>query len=188
MARSRIDLNRFRKVYPQLKRSPRMFSAELRPYKITFNNTSSGTLDISDFTTPVIVATHAPTIVPNPAPLSTSVNLLSSNAIVKVADASAVVVGATLTKTSTGGGDFNASSVIVATVNTTLTPNEIEVVGGNHATPGAITFSVSNPATPNVNLWVSSLSQLSAGRWRVTIESSARFTGEVHVHVGEAFI
>ena len=57
MARSRIDLNRFRKIYPQLKRSPRMFSVELRPYKVEFANAQSATIDIADYTTPVIVVT-----------------------------------------------------------------------------------------------------------------------------------
>ena len=85
-----------------------MFSAELRPYKIEFDNTDSGTVDISDFTTPVIVVSHAP---------------------------------------------------------------EASV----------------SPQNPNVNLWVANISQLSAKRWRVTIEASSQFTGEVHVHVGEAF-
>ena len=165
-----------------------MFSAELRPYKITFNNADSGTVEISDFKTPVIVASHAPTIVQNPSNLTTSVDLVNSNALIKVTDASQVVVGATLSKVGSGGGDFSAASVIVATVDTTTTPHEITAVGGNNATPGAITFSVSNPNNPNVNLWVSNLAQLSAGRWEVTIDASARFTGEVHVHVGEAFI
>lgn len=186
MARSRIDLNRFRKIYPQLKRSPRMFSAELRPWKISFVNADSGTVDISDFETPVVVVSHSPTVVQNPDNLTTSVDLVDSNALVKVTDASFVVVGATLEKIS-GDGDFSAATAIVATVDTTTTPHEITTVGANNATAGAITFSVVNPNISNVNLWVANLSQLSAGRWRVTIEASSQFTGEVHVHVGEAF-
>lgn len=83
-------------------------------------------------------------IVANPSNLTTSVNLLNSNAIVKVVDASSVVVGATLTKVS-GGGAFATSSVSVASVNTATTPHEITVANGNNATAGSITFSVSNP-------------------------------------------
>lgn len=86
-----------------------MFSAELRPYKITFSNADSGTVDISNFTTPVIVVSHAPT-------------------------------------------------------------------------------AATNPNNPNVNLWIANISQLSAGNWRVTVEASSQFSGEVHVHVGEAFV
>jgi len=166
-----------------------MFSAELRPYKITFTNADSGTVDISDFTTPVIVVSHAPTNFSNPGYLTASgLNaLVTNNAIIKVADASQVHPGATLTKTSSGGGDFSAASVIVATVDTTTTPHEITAVGGNNQTAGGIQFSVSNPNNPNVNIWVSNISQLSAGNWRVTVESSSKFTGEIHVHVGEAF-
>jgi hypothetical protein len=163
-----------------------MFSAELRPWKISFVNADSGTVDISDFTTPVIVVSHAPTIVQNPDDLTTSVELVNNDALVKVVDASSVAVGATLTKVSGAGAFFNASSVTVQSVNTAGAPHVMHVDEGNNGTPGHITFSVVNPNS-NVNLWISNIAQLSAKRWRVTIEASSQFTGEVHVHVGEAF-
>lgn len=101
MARARINLNRFRKVYPQMSKSPRMFAAELRPYKLTFNNHVSREITISNFITPVIV----------------------------------------------------------------LTPDD------------------------NVNLWVQSIIRAPNGiNWVVTIEASAPFTGDAHIHVGEAFL
>ena len=110
MARARINLNRFRKVYPQMSKSPRMFAAELRPYKLTFNNSFSDQITISNFITPVVVLT--------------------------------------------AGSDPNDSS-----------------------TDG------------NVNLWVQSIIRAPNGiNWVVTIESSAPFTGEAHIHVGEAFV
>ena len=82
-------------------------------------------------------------LVENPSNLTSAVNL-GPDSIVKVADASQVIVGATLTKTSTGGGAFNAASVTVSNVNTGVTPHEITVSGGINATPGPITFSVDN--------------------------------------------
>ena len=101
MARARINLNRFRKVYPQMSKSPRMFSAELRPYKLTFSNSYSEQITISNFITPVIV----------------------------------------------------------------LTPDD------------------------NVNLWVQSIIRSPNGiNWVVTIESSSPYSGEAHIHVGEAFL
>ena len=42
-------------------KSPRFFSAELHPYKVTFSNSSSATLTIADFVTPVIVVTPGAT-------------------------------------------------------------------------------------------------------------------------------
>ena len=101
MARSRINLNRFRKIYPQMGKSPRFFSAELHPYKATFSNTNSVQITIADFVTPVIV----------------------------------------------------------------LSPDD------------------------NVNLWVQSIIRSNNGRqWIVTIQSSSFWTGEAHIHVGEAFL
>ena len=55
MARARINLNRFRKVYPQMSKSPRMFSAELRPYRVEFSNQMSKELQIDNFVSPVVV-------------------------------------------------------------------------------------------------------------------------------------
>lgn len=101
MARSRINLNRFRKIYPQMGKSPRFFSAELHPYKVSFSNANSAEVTIADFVTPVIV----------------------------------------------------------------LTPDD------------------------NVNLWVQSIIRSNNGRqWIVTIQASSFWTGDAHVHVGEAFL
>ena len=84
-----------------MSKSPRMFAAELRPYKLAFANSTSEQITISNFITPVIV----------------------------------------------------------------LTPDD------------------------NVNLWVQSIIRAPNGiNWVVTIESSAPFTGEAHIHVGEAFV
>ena len=84
-----------------MSKSPRMFAAELRPYKLTFNNHVSREIIISNFITPVIV----------------------------------------------------------------LTPDD------------------------NVNLWVQSIIRAPNGiNWVVTIEASAPFTGDAHIHVGEAFL
>jgi len=110
MARARINLNRFRKIYPQMGKSPRWFSAELHPYKVSFSNANSAEVTIADFVTPVIVLT-----------------------------------------------------------------------------PG------SDPANPepsaNVNLWVQSIIRSNNGKeWIVTIHASTFWTGEAHVHVGEAFL
>ena len=57
MARTRENLNRFRKIYPQKRRSPRWFSAELRPFKLTFSNEEEKTVEIDNYTTPIIVVT-----------------------------------------------------------------------------------------------------------------------------------
>jgi len=57
MARARIDLNRFRKIYPQRSKSPRMFSAELRPYRISFSSSQSEEQLIADYVSPVVVVT-----------------------------------------------------------------------------------------------------------------------------------
>jgi hypothetical protein len=58
MARTRIDLNRFRKVYPQIKRSPSYFnqSNEVQTFKMSFNASISETLLIGEYTSaPVVV-------------------------------------------------------------------------------------------------------------------------------------
>ena len=101
MARARINLNRFRKVYPQMSKSPRMFSAELRPYKIVFSNSISETFEIANFISPVVV----------------------------------------------------------------VSPED------------------------NINPFVHSIIRADNGiNWNVTIQTSAPYTGTVHVHVGEAFV
>ena len=57
MARTRIDLNRFRKVYPQIKKSPSYFNQtnEVKTFKISFSGSSSETLLIGAFTLPPVV-------------------------------------------------------------------------------------------------------------------------------------
>ena len=54
---ARIDLNRMRKIYPQMKRSPRWFNQtnEVETHKITFSNDTSKTFSIGTYTTPVVV-------------------------------------------------------------------------------------------------------------------------------------
>ena len=81
-----------------------------------------------------------------PSNLSTSVDLISNASIIKVTDASAVEVGATLTKVGVGGGSFSAASVVVTVVNTGTTPHQI-TVSTQHNSAGAITFSIANPDT-----------------------------------------
>jgi len=73
LARARINLNRFRKIYPQFSKSPRFFSAELHPYRVPFNNTISEEVIIADFVTPVIVVT--PGSDPNDTATDGNVNL-----------------------------------------------------------------------------------------------------------------
>ena len=54
---ARIDLNRFRKIYPAMKRSPRYFNQtnDLQTFKLTFSGTTSETIQIGQFTSPVVV-------------------------------------------------------------------------------------------------------------------------------------
>ena len=54
---ARIDLNRFRKLYPQLKRSPRYFNQtnEIQTFTLAFSNSTSETIQIGTFTTPIVV-------------------------------------------------------------------------------------------------------------------------------------
>ena len=96
---ARIDLNRFRKIYPQMKRSPRYFNQtnEIQTFSLTFSNSTTETIQIGTFTSPVVVI---------------------------------------------AGED-------------------------------------------NVNLWIGSISQ-SNDVWSVTINASAAYTGDVHIHVHEA--
>lgn len=96
---ARIDLNRFRKVYPSMKKSPRYFTQtnEIQTFSLTFNGSTSETIQIGTFTTPTVVI---------------------------------------------AGED-------------------------------------------NVNLWISSIAQTD-NVWSVTINASAAYTGDVHIHVHEA--
>ena len=96
---ARIDQNRFRKVYPSMKRSPRYFNQtnEIQTFSLTFAGTTSETIQIGTFTAPVVVI---------------------------------------------AGED-------------------------------------------NVNLWIGSISQTNSV-WSVTINASAAYTGDVHLHVHEA--
>ena len=96
---ARIDLNRFRKIYPQMKRSPRYFNQtnEIKTFSLAFSNSNSETIQIGEFTSPV-----------------------------------AVIAG-----------------------------------------------------EDNVNLWIASISQAN-NVWSVTINASAAYTGDVHIHVHEA--
>lgn len=59
MARSKIDLQRFRKIYPQLKSSPRYFSQtnEVETHKISFSNEQSKTIGVGRYNYPVVVVT-----------------------------------------------------------------------------------------------------------------------------------
>ena len=54
---ARIDLNRFRKIYPQLKRSPRYFNQtnEIKTFTLAFSSSTSETIQIGTFTTPIVV-------------------------------------------------------------------------------------------------------------------------------------
>ena len=54
---ARIDLNRIRKIYPQMKRHPRWFSQtnEIQAFSLTFSNSTSETVQIGEFTTPIVV-------------------------------------------------------------------------------------------------------------------------------------
>ena len=96
---ARIDLNRFRKIYPQMKRSPVYFNQtnEIQTFSLAFNSSTSETIQIGAFTSPVVVI---------------------------------------------AGED-------------------------------------------NVNLWITSISQTN-NVWSVTINASAAYTGDVHIHVHEA--
>ena len=96
---ARIDLNRYRKIYPRMKRSPRWFnqSNEIQTFSLTFAGTTSETIQIGTFTTPIVVI---------------------------------------------AGED-------------------------------------------NVNLWIASISQTN-NVYSVTVNASAAYTGDVHIHVHEA--
>lgn len=54
---ARIDLNRFRKIYPQMKRSPRYFNQtnEIKTFALTFSNADVASIQIGQFTSPVVV-------------------------------------------------------------------------------------------------------------------------------------
>lgn len=54
---ARIDLNRFRKIYPQLKRSPQYFNQtnEIKTFTLDFSSSTSETIQIGTFTTPIVV-------------------------------------------------------------------------------------------------------------------------------------
>ena len=96
---ARIDLNRFRKIYPSMKKSPVYFNQanEVKTFTLAFSNSTSETIQVGTFTAPVVVI---------------------------------------------AGED-------------------------------------------NVNLWIASISQTN-NVWSVTINASAAYTGDVHIHVHEA--
>lgn len=54
---ARIDLNRIRKIYPQMKRSPRYFNQtnEIKTFTLAFSGSTSETIQIGTFTTPIVV-------------------------------------------------------------------------------------------------------------------------------------
>ena len=54
---ARIDLNRFRKIYPQMKRSPRYFNQtnEIKTFTLAFSNSTTESIQIGTFTTPIVV-------------------------------------------------------------------------------------------------------------------------------------
>ena len=55
MARTQIDLNRFRKVYPRMNQSPTYFGTEVQAFKISFSSSLSETLVIGAFTNHPVV-------------------------------------------------------------------------------------------------------------------------------------
>ena len=59
MARTRIDLNRFKKVYPLMRRSPHYFTQSVEAYgfTVTFNDENIKTIETTDFNSPVVVIT-----------------------------------------------------------------------------------------------------------------------------------
>ena len=59
MARSKIDLQRFRKIYPQLKSGPRYFTQnnEVETHKITFSDEPMKTFGVGIYNYPVVVVT-----------------------------------------------------------------------------------------------------------------------------------
>ena len=54
---ARIDLNRFRKIYPQMKRSPVWFNQtnEIKTFSLAFSNSTTESIQIGAFTTPIVV-------------------------------------------------------------------------------------------------------------------------------------
>ena len=54
---ARIDLNRFRKIYPQMKRSPIYFNQtnEIKTFTLAFSNSTTESIQIGTFTTPIVV-------------------------------------------------------------------------------------------------------------------------------------
>jgi len=54
---ARIDLNRFRKIYPQMKRSPVYFNQtnEIKTFSLAFSNSTTESIQIGAFTTPIVV-------------------------------------------------------------------------------------------------------------------------------------
>ena len=57
MARTKIDLQRFRKVYPQMKSGPHFFTQtnEVETHKLSFSNEVSKTFGIGVYNYPVVV-------------------------------------------------------------------------------------------------------------------------------------
>lgn len=57
---SRIDLNRIRKIYPQMKKSPRYFNQtnEIKAFTVVFSSMRSASLTVGAFSSaPVVVVT-----------------------------------------------------------------------------------------------------------------------------------
>ena len=59
MARTKIDLQRFRKVYPQIRSAPVLFEQtnEVDTHKITFSSERSKTIGVGRYNYPVVVLT-----------------------------------------------------------------------------------------------------------------------------------
>ena len=59
MARTRIDLNRFKKIYPLQRKSPRWYTQNIEAYgyTLTFSNESSKSIETTDVTSPIVVIT-----------------------------------------------------------------------------------------------------------------------------------
>jgi hypothetical protein len=59
MARTRIDLNRFKKVYPLMRRSPHWYTqnVEAHGFSVSFVDENDKTVETTDVNSPVVVIT-----------------------------------------------------------------------------------------------------------------------------------